>query len=104
MSPAEKAVRRIVEQYGRPQPGTGSALLDTISNLKPDRHDVAGAITIAEEAMAADGEDDAFREALGRIVDMKRSDKRYDRHDMSGILAVCGEAIDAEPEPTAPRP
>lgn len=103
MSPAETAVRRVVEQYGRPQPGTGSALLDTVANLKPDRHVVAGAIHIAEEALSA-GDDDAFREALGRVVEMKRSDKRYDRHDMAGILTLCGEAIEAEPEPTGPRP
>lgn len=106
MSPAETAVRRILDQYGRPQPGTGSGLLDAVANMRPDRHDVAGAVFIAEEALEATPEDDAFRPTLERLLEFKRADKRYDGHDMTGILALCDEGLQSVAEPTSfgPRP
>lgn len=106
MSPAETAVRRIVEQYARPQTGTGSGLLDAVANLRPDRHDVAGAIFIAEEAMDATDEDDVLRPTLERLLEFKRADKRYDGRDMSGILAICERGLQSvdEPSHSGPRP
>lgn len=98
MSPAETAVRRIVEQYARPQPGTGSGLLDAVANMRPDRHDVAGAVFIAEEALDTTDEDDVLRPTLERLLEFKRADKRYDGHDMTGILAICDEGLQAAAE------
>lgn len=106
MSPAETAVRRIVEQYARPQPGTGSGLLDAVANMRPDRHDVVGAVFIAEEALEATDEDDVLRPTLERLLEFKRADKRYDAHDMTGILATCERGLQSVDEPSysGPRP
>jgi hypothetical protein len=107
MSPAEVAIRRIVEQYSRPQPGTGSGLLDAISNLKVDRHDVAGAIHIAGDALDRSSDDEELRPVLERLLEFRRGDRRYDAHDMTGILAICNEGLtmltDA-PASYGPRP
>lgn len=105
MSPTETAVRRIAEQYGSPQSSSSSPFLTVVANLPPDRHDVAGAIFIAEEALAATDEDGGWRDTLARILKFKRSDGRYDRHDMAGILTICDEGIAAEASPSSgPRP
>jgi hypothetical protein len=107
MSPAEVAIRRIVEQYSRPQPGTGSGLLDAISNLKVDRHDVAGAIHIAEDALDRSSHDEELRPILERLLEFRRGDGRYDAHDMTGILAICNEGLTTltdAPDSYGPRP
>ncbi len=107
MSPAEAAIRRIVEQYRRPQDGTGSAFLDEVSNLKVDRHDVAGAIFIAEDALGRSPGDDELRPVLERVLKFARGDKRYDAHDMAGILSICDDGLQAladAPVTYGPRP
>lgn len=106
MSAAEIAVRRIVEQYDRPQPASSSPLLSAIANMKPDRHDVVGAVTIAEEALASTHEDDAFRDTLERILEFRRTDKRYDTQDMAGIVAICTGALASHEQActAGPRP
>lgn len=95
MSPAETAIRRIVEQYARPQAGTGSGLLDAVADMRPDRHDVAGALFIAHEALGITHDDDALRPTLERILEFRRADKQYDGHDMTGILSICAEGLQA---------
>lgn len=107
MSPAEAAIRRIVEQYSRPQPGTGSGLLDAVSNLKVDRHDVAGAIHIAEDALDRSSDDEELRPFMERLLEFRRGDRRYDAHDMAGILAICNEGLTTladAPASYGPRP
>ena len=107
MQPAEAAIRRILEQYSRPQPGTGSGLLDAVSNLKVDRHDVAGAIHIAEDALDRSSHDEELRPILERLLEFKRGDRRYDAHDMAGILSICNEGLTAladAPAAYGPRP
>lgn len=106
MSPAETALRRIVEQYARPQPGTGSGLLDAVADMRPDRHDVAGAVFIAGQALGMTDEGDALRPTLERVMEFRRADKRYDAHDMTGILSICDEGLQAADAHTAsgPRP
>jgi hypothetical protein len=103
MSPAETAVRRIVEQYGRSRPATGNGLLDAVANIRPDRHDVAGAVFIAEEALGMT-DDDALRPTLERLIEFRRADKRYDARDMTGILALCEQGLQAVEEPSYSRP
>lgn len=105
MSIAETAIRRILDQYGQPQNDTGSDFLNAVGRLPPDRHDVAGAIFIAEAAFADAGEEDPMRPTLERLLEFKRADKRYDGHDMTGILSICDEGLRADvPENSRPRP
>ena len=105
MTRAETAIRRILDQYGQPQNDTGSDFLNAVGRLPPDRHDVAGAIFIAEAAIEVASAEDPMRPTLERLLEFKRADKRYDGHDMTGILLICDEGLRADaPEASGPRP